>query len=1743
MSIPLISNFDLKSALPIDSRMVIENESGLNSIPNKYIGMVVYAKDTQLLFCLKNNDYWKKVSFFDSEIQGGGGGGGSLYNFYIDSSIPVELQLSGLPTGIVVGNTINLLYEDNYNNYTFQPTIMIEYAGKSSGNVYSIDHPYYQYKGLQKINLINTQEKETYSYYTFSGNYNLDLSLEAKRNNVYNLSFAIDKNSSEYKICLPNINSGVLISDRLLFSVDAIYTKDLTLDLDTQLQTTYINFYTNNFTNKIYTKNYITNDDKIEFIFDGLDWKLRYSSEVFQHEHNYDIYDINGLPEYIKNNDFSEYIEIKYNSEIPFNSFLSTSGDNKFLGNKVLSNEDGNILFVNNTGDNSLLVFTGTQIDGWYLKQKLISGTNINNKSFARSFSTNSDGSILLVSQSTGISIYAYEQVIIYTGDVDNGWKIKHILNQNLDRRKYGSSIANNSNGSIIFVGAPDVGASNFGAVYVYTGDVENYTWSNAQTLTGDYTIGTNFVNDRFGTSICTDTFGEIVFIGGLDNNGTGAVWIYTGNSDPFVPFQFKQKLQDTGANSIINFGRTISTNQDGSILFVGAPNYASGNGRVYIYTGSYSDTWVLQDIISGDISPNNSGDNFGMVLANDAYGSTLFVGGTGDKNGVNRGAVWGYTGSNTEKWSLKFKINGSGGQSFGNSIGTDYYGQFLAIGDSFNINNSGTGIVHIYNNFDQTEFNSLNFSVRPNVNGVPVLLQGETPFGVDAGSIVYITGNQTIGGLKTFSTRPEINGSGVLLQGEAAAGSVSNVVFTTGDQTISGAKIFSTGGGAYLKSESIYTNSSSVLKLSDNPSNTAQLPLNILYLNSVSPFETAQSNVNTTGIKIYWNFTNDNQKELSRHIRTQNVTFQTGSNPYFGPWITVAENIQNSTGIIIPGNPSISIGAKALFSNYPLEDRLRHIETNGVFSLLSGEKMGVGIHNPSEKLHVVGNFKLEGELQSTKRPFINGTGVLLSGEANLGSVSELYISESSGIISGFNLINYSGYYDGGIFLKETKISQNNNKLINIGKNWKTLSINASSFNCVDISSDGKYQTVAETNGQIYISNDYGKTWATRTNFYNLSWYDIAMSSDGKRQTAVADGDYIYISNDYGNTWVAKGLIKSWYGIAMSSDGKYQTAVSYTPFGQSNLYVSNDYGNNWVPRGPTLEFAKIAMSSDGKYQTATTINQNIYISNNYGTTWVAKGLIKSWFGIAMSSDGKYQTAVAAGDYIYISNNYGNTWTAKGSIADFRGVTISSDGKHQTTVIYDGGIYISNDYGNNWTIINKNDLWTSVRMSSDGKYQIACTEFGNGVYISIADEIIDGNFTADNIYGNNIIYTTGNQTISGIKTFSTRPQVNGSGIILQGEGVSQTDLSSTVRITGNQQVSGTKTFLTNSVLYSGVNINFNNTTNVNFSGKISIGCNHIIQDSGGIILGGEENKLLLSQSTNSLSFIGNGYRNVLSGAGVNAILNGSCNTIKSINIRGQDVVFSTILNGNLNDIIGYSPRSLIGNGVCNKICSSKDSFIGIGCRNVIGSGNIGGTCDSIILGGSYNIINNTSNSLIGNGVSNLLGFATGNEDNLKTTNYSSIIGGSNNRIIGDFNFIGGGSFNKITGDYYRTVSCEYSIVKSNVIVGGANNTITDVGCSAILGGRYNQINHHGATVIGDGSYNIKTSRGDNTLLLSFQNGIYLETFSSMVYANKISGSFILNNIEPISPQPGEIYFNQSDNNFYGYNGTSWVRLNN
>jgi hypothetical protein len=80
----------------------------------------------------------------------------------------------------------------------------------------------------------------------------------------------------------------------------------------------------------------------------------------------------------------------------------------------------------------------------------------------------------------------------------------------------------------------------------------------------------------------------------------------------------------------------------------------------------------------------------------------------------------------------------------------------------------------------------SLSISGNLNVGGT---IQGNINLAV--ANVVYVSGNQTISGVKTFTSRPTVNGTGVLLSGEILS---NRIVYTTGNQIVSGDKRFANG-------------------------------------------------------------------------------------------------------------------------------------------------------------------------------------------------------------------------------------------------------------------------------------------------------------------------------------------------------------------------------------------------------------------------------------------------------------------------------------------------------------------------------------------------------------------------------------------------------------------------------------------------------------------------------------------------------------------------------------------------------------------------------------------------------------------------------------------------------------------------------------------------------------------------------------------------------------------------------------
>jgi hypothetical protein len=199
---------------------------------------------------------------------------------------------------------------------------------------------------------------------------------------------------------------------------------------------------------------------------------------------------------------------------------------------------------------------------------------------------------------------------------------------------------------------------------------------------------------------------------------------------------------------------------------------------------------------------------------------------------------------------------------------------------------------------------------------------------------------------------------------------------------------------------------------------------------------------------------------------------------------------------------------------------------------------------------------------------------------------------------------------------------------------------------------------------------------------------------------------------------------------------------------------------------------------------------------------------------------------------------------------------------------------------------------------------------------------------------NLVYNTGDQNISGVKNFYSRPTVNGTGVLLIGEASNVTLPNTVVYTTGNQNISGIKTFANNLEVqgtgifnaldlsnisefsFSGTNINLIN-GNVNISGGTLYISGNAVLTGVNLTSYATNANLYATGSTldnkiNSLSGYVNTQDVVFSGqiSSTGSKLDSKINSLSGY-VNSQDIVFSgqtfntgSILDNKINSLSGY-----------------------------------------------------------------------------------------------------------------------------------------------------------------------------------------------------------------------------------------------
>jgi hypothetical protein len=227
------------------------------------------------------------------------------------------------------------------------------------------------------------------------------------------------------------------------------------------------------------------------------------------------------------------------------------------------------------------------------------------------------------------------------------------------------------------------------------------------------------------------------------------------------------------------------------------------------------------------------------------------------------------------------------------------------------NINTVSSNLVLTGNNLE-AKISSLSGTLTSNYATITNLASTGSTLNSSINSLSgNLTGNYVTKFNGQFTNRPTVNGTGVLLSGEAAS-LPTTILYTTGNQIKSGRLIIGDDANSIVDPNSIYT-----LSLQTNSPRTW---LEIL---------------NNSGANkgVFFGIEGNDFEQYN---------WQAGDIKFF-----TSENF--SDGI----------------------ERLR-IKNDG--------KVGIGTNSPSEKLEIIGNIKASGA-SFDNRPTVNGTGVLLSGE------------------------------------------------------------------------------------------------------------------------------------------------------------------------------------------------------------------------------------------------------------------------------------------------------------------------------------------------------------------------------------------------------------------------------------------------------------------------------------------------------------------------------------------------------------------------------------------------------------------------------------------------------------------------------------------------------------------------------------------------------------------------------------------
>ncbi len=270
------------------------------------------------------------------------------------------------------------------------------------------------------------------------------------------------------------------------------------------------------------------------------------------------------------------------------------------------------------------------------------------------SVSLSADGYTALVGGYTDSSQVGAAWVWTRSGSVWTQLGGKLVGSGSIGASQQGFSVSVSADGKTALVGGP-FDNNGEGAVWVWT-----FTFG-VWTQQGSKLVGSGGGHSRQGYSVSLSADGNTALAGGpYDNGDFGAVWVWTRSGNVWT--QQGPKLVGSGVSLALQ-GAAVSLSGDGNTALVGGPadGISPTTGAAWVWTRS-GGVWTQQRKLIGVGGVGGSAQGSSVSLSAD--GNTALVGGGSDNNGI--GAAWVFTRSGGGIWTQQGgKLVGSGAQGF----------------------------------------------------------------------------------------------------------------------------------------------------------------------------------------------------------------------------------------------------------------------------------------------------------------------------------------------------------------------------------------------------------------------------------------------------------------------------------------------------------------------------------------------------------------------------------------------------------------------------------------------------------------------------------------------------------------------------------------------------------------------------------------------------------------------------------------------------------------------------------------------------------------------------------------------------------------------------------------------------------------------------------------------------------------------------------------------------------------------